>query len=434
MVGGILAMMAFYLTDTWFVARLGSAALAAMSFSFPVITALMSVGIGLMAGTSSVLARAIGAGDQARVQRLTTDALVFAVLLSVILTVLGLATIDPLFRLLGAPPALLPAIADYMRVWYAGLICLLVPMVGLGAIRATGDSRLQSRTMIAAALFNLILDPLLIFGLAGLPRLELTGAALATVIARTMTLAIGFWAVHWKFAMLSFTPPSMAELRVSWKRVLHIALPATGTNVIIPLATGVVVAILARFGPDSVAGFGAAARIEGVVLVPFYALSAVIGPFVGQNLGARQPQRIAAAVRLCRNFCLGAGITMAFVLAVLATPLMGLFSDQPRVVASGITYLRIVPISYAGAGVVMILNAAYNGLGRPLPAVAVSVARMLVLYIPGALAGAALFGIAGVFGAACAANLIAAGATLWWFPRVIARLHGPSGARFRDPP
>jgi len=421
MVWGILAMMAFYLTDTWFVARLGSAALAAMSFSFPVVTVLMSVGIGLMAGTSSVLARAIGEGDQARVQRLTTDALVFAVLLSLALSALGLATIDPLFRLLGAPRELLPAIGDYMRVWYAGLVCLLVPMVGLGAIRATGDSRLQSRTMIAAALLNLVLDPLLIFGLAGLPRLELTGAALATVIARTMTLAIGFWAVHWKFAMLSFTPPSATQLWRSWKRVLHIALPATGSNVIIPLATGVVIAILARFGPDTVAGFGAAARIEAVVLVPFYALSAVIGPFVGQNLGAGRPQRVAQAVRLCRNFCLGAGVTMALALALFGAPLMGLFSNQPEVIASGTTYLRIVPISYAGAGVVMILNAAYNGLGRPLPAVAVSVGRMLVLYIPGALAGAALFGIEGVFGSACAANLIAAAATLWWFPRVIAR-------------
>ncbi|NIO38779.1 MAG: MATE family efflux transporter, partial [Burkholderiales bacterium] len=101
MIWGILAMMAFNVTDTWFVAQLGAPELAAMSFTFPVVMVLISLGIGLMAGTSSVLARAIGEGDQQRVRRLTTDAVALSVLLSIALTVVGLMTMEPLFRLLG---------------------------------------------------------------------------------------------------------------------------------------------------------------------------------------------------------------------------------------------------------------------------------------------------------------------------------------------
>ncbi len=417
MAGGILAMMGFYLADTWFVSRLGAGALAAMGFAFPVVAVLLSLGIGLMAGTSSVIARAIGAGDRQRVRRLTSDALALALILAVALSAAGLATIEPLFTALGAEPALLPAIGAYMRIWYAGLVFLLVPMVGLGALRATGDSRLQARIMVGAALANVLLDPLLIFGLGALPGLGIGGAALATVIARAATLVAGYHALRRKHALLSFERPSAAELRASWRQVLHVGLPAAGTNMIIPLAHALVVAILAGFGAATVAGYGAAARIEGVTLVPFYALSAVIGPFVGQNLGAGRERRVRRAVRLCARFCLLAGVAMAVLLALLAPWLARLFASDPAVVATTVSYLRWVPLSYGAAGLVMVVNATFNGLGEPLPAVAVSAGRMLALYVPGAWAGALLAGPPGAFAAAALANLAAGAGALWWFNR-----------------
>ena len=415
MIWGILAMMAFNLTDTWFVAQLGELELAAMSFTFPVVMVLLSVSIGLMAGTSSVLARVIGAGDTERVRRITTDAAVFAFVLSVLLSVLGLLTIDPLFRLLGATPEVLPRIREYMVIWYAGFVFFLVPMVGLGAVRATGDSRLQSRIMIGAALVNLVLDPLLIFGLAGLPRLELEGAALATVIARAASFVVGFWALHSRKQMLVYTLPNMQQLWSSWKSVLHVGLPAAGTNVIIPMATGVVVAMIASGGPAAVAGFGAATRIEQVVLVVFYAMSAVIGPFMGQNLGARRTERIEQAARYCAVFCLVLGLLVAIGLGLVAEPLMRLFSDSPEVTQIGAAYLWIVSISFGAEGIIMVINAGFNGLGRPLPAVMVSITRMAILYLPLAYLGASLAGVRGIFAAACAANLLAAALAYGWF-------------------
>lgn len=414
MVWGILAMMAFNVTDTWFVAQLGVRELAAMSFTFPVIMVLISFGIGLMAGTSSVLARAIGEGDRRRVRRLTTDALTLSLLLSLVLTGIGLLTMRPLFRLLGAPEDLLPLISDYMTIWYAGFAVFLAPMAGMGAIRATGDTRLQSRLLIGSAILNLILDPLLIFGWLGLPRLELQGAAIATVAARAIILVAGFYALQFRMHLLTYRAPRFGMLWTSWRQVLHVGLPAAGTNVIIPIATGVIVSIIAGFGSDAVAGFGVAIRVEGVSLVVFYAMSAVIGPFVGQNLGAGKPERIVEAMRLSAVFCLGLGVVLAVVLGIGAELLIRAFNADPRVVSVGAAYLHIVPLSYGTAGIIMVANAAFNGLGRPLPAVAISVTRTLLLYIPLAYACAALFGLYGVFAASAAANVLVGIGAYWW--------------------
>lgn len=421
MIWGIAAVMSLNVVDTWFVAQLGERELAAMSFTFPVTFTLVSLGIGMMAGTASVLSRVLGEGDIERVRRLTTDAALLAAALAAAFTALGLLTLDEVFRLLGADEDILPLIRDYMVTWYAGFFFFLVPMVGLGAVRATGDSRLQSRIMIAAALVNLALDPLLIFGLAGLPRLELQGAALATVLARALSFVAGYWALHFNKRLLTYAVPTPSEFIASCRRVLHVGLPAAGTNVIIPLATGVVVALLAGYGPNAVAGFGAATRIEQIVLVPYFAMSSMIGPFVGQNLGARRYERIEEALRLSGRFCLVSGLVIAGALALAAPLLMRQFADHRAVVAIGVSYLWIVPVSFGAAGMVMVINAAFNGLGRPLPAVAVSVTRMALLYLPLAYGLSRWWGPAGVFAGAALANIIS-GVVAWsWFRRVCRR-------------
>lgn len=428
MIWGILAMMSFNVIDTWFCAQLGADELAAMSFTFPVVLIIISLGIGLMAGTSSVIARAIGQGDYERVKRLTTDSVVFSVILSLALSIIGIVTLEPLFTLLGAPEYLLPLIADYMIVWYAGLVAIVPPMAGLGAIRATGDSRFQSRVLILASVVNLVLDPLLIFGLAGLPRLELQGAAAATVAARATSIAAGFWALHYKHRMLTYVLPHPAAVVDSWRRMLHVGLPAAGTNIIIPVSTGIVIAMVARFGADAVAGFGAASRIEGLSLVVFYAMSSVIGPFVGQNLGAGKHERIVEANRRCAGFCLVFGLTVAVLLALSGGWLMRLFSESQPVVSVGTAYLWIVPVSYGAAGIVMTVNAAFNGLGKPFPAVAVSTLRMVVLYLPLAWAGAALMGVNGIFAAAAVANVLAGVIAYSWLKRTAVNVTPDDGS------
>lgn len=424
---GISATMGVYLVDTWFVGQLGPDPLAAIAFTFPVVFTLTSVAIGLGAGTSSVLARAIGADDTEQARRIATDALILAFLLTLVLAIIGIATIEPLFRLLGAPREMIPMIGDYMRIWYVGMVFVVVPMVGMASLRATGDARIPGLLMIASAVLNGLLDPLLIFGLGPFPRLELTGAALAGLIGRAAAFVGAIWVLHFRLGLLTLDWPGAAEIRRSWRRILHVGLPAAGTNAIIPISIGVVTAMLARHGTDVVAGFGVASRVEGMTLITFFAMSAIIGPVVGQNLAAGRHERIHEALRLCTRFCLGFGLLLAAVLAVFGRPLAALFSDEARVVSVAAAYFLIVPVSYGTAGMVMVMNAAFNGMGRPLPAVAVSVMRMVVIYLPLAWAGSALAGHAGIFAAYAVANVVCGFGAWRWAVREVGRQERETG-------
>ena len=403
---GITMMMAQSIIDAWFLGKVGDRALAAFSFGFPILMIITSVAIGLGAGTSSVVARAIGSGDHRRARRLATDSLLLSFMITALMAVIGILTINPLFKLLGAPADMIPMIRSFMTILYSGVPFFVVGMVGTSSMRASGDTVLPGKLMMAGALLNVILDPIFIFGIGPVPAMGLDGAATAALMARgSMFLGTVYFMVR-RLDMVSFNKPNPAELRKSWAAILHVGIPAAGTNAIIPVAMTLITAMIARYGPEAVAGFGVATRIESLVLVIFYALSSVIGPFVGQNLSAGHEHRIKQSLRLCVLFCMASGLVIALVLALAGNFVPTLFSQNPDVTKVTRLFLWIAPISYGAYGVVMVMNAAFNGLGKPMPAVYISTTRMMLLYLPLAIVGRALFGIAGIFAAYAAANIL----------------------------
>jgi len=411
---GIFTMMLQTFIDAWFIGKVGDDELAALAFAFPVIMVITSVAIGLGAGTSSVVARAIGSGDHRRARRLSTDSLILSFIVTAGIAFVGWLTIEPLFRLLGVPPEMMHLVEGYMRILYVGVPFVVVGMVAMASMRATGDTRLPSLLMVIASIINIILDPLLIFGLGPIPRMELNGAATAALLARASIFVGTVYFMHTRLDLLTFNKPDIGELRKSWSDILHVGIPAAATNAVIPVATGVITAMLAVYGPETVAGFGVASRVESLTLVMFYALSAIIGPFVGQNVAAAKSGRIFVALRLCSVFCIAIGVVIAIGLALAGGWIAGLFSENPAVTDVAELYMWIVPISYGAYGMVMVMNASFNGMGKPMPAVAISVARMAVLYVPLAMLGRYLFGIEGVFVAYAVANIATGIAAYSW--------------------
>ncbi|WP_417319368.1 MATE family efflux transporter [Emcibacter sp.] len=419
LVVGLLANMAFGLVDLYFVGMLGDDELAAMGYVTSVTMLLISASIGLSAGTSSVLARAFGRGDHDAIVRLSTCSFYLTLLISVVMSLIGLVTIDPLFTLIGANAKILPLIRDYIVIWYISSIFVIAPIVGMAAMRAMGDTMMQTKINIAAALANVILDPIFIFGLFGFPRLEIEGAALATAIARGGVFFAIYGLLYYRFEALEFSKAVLSSFKSSARSILHVAVPAAATNMIIPAGNVVLIGIISDYGQKAVAATNVAVRIESVCLVFFFSLSAVIGPVVGQNLSARRFDRIEEALKTCMAFCLAWGALLAITIALLAGFLAGQFSDDPYIIEKAVAYLYIIPVSYGAYGFVMSANASFNGIGKPLPGVIVSTMRTVVLPLPVIYFASFYYDLPVIYAITSASNIIAGALSFFWVMKTV---------------
>ncbi len=416
MIGGILAIMSMNIVDTFYVGQLGANELAAMSFTIPVVGILLSLAFGIGIGASSVIARAIGSGERSTVQAYCTQSLAIAFIVAISFAVIGFQFIEEIFYALGAPQSLIPLIREFMDVWFLGSFIVIIPMVGNSAIRAAGNTKLPSIVMISVAIVNMLLDPLLIFGLLGFPELGLKGAALSTIIAYAFAFIIGMYLLISKFNFLSLSA-CKGRIKESWQKILKIAIPAVSTNLIAPLSGALMTWFVAKYGAEAVAGLGVAIRIESLFLVIIMGLSSIMGPFVGQNWGAERYDRAFQALFISFKFVTFWSLTIACILWLFASPLSALFADEKAVVDSATQYLHIIPVSYMFLGLIMLTSAAANGIGTPLPSLLMSLLRLLVLYVPLAWVLGDMYGLNGIYAATSLANIVVGIGAFFWYQK-----------------
>ena len=414
---GIVASLISTLADTYFIAKLGTHELAALTFSFPVVMLIISVSIGFGTGVVAVISRTVGEGDQASVRALGTDSILLATILTAIISIIGFNTIDPLFKLLGAEDAVLPLIHQYMQIWYLGTLFQIIPQVGSSVIRAHGDARTPSALMGLAAIINAVLDPILIFGWGPIPAMGIAGAAWAGNIAR-LALIIMF-AIVIQRGMHALAPISFsaARLKNSWGKLLHIALPSTATQLVSPLASAIVTAIVASYGTASVAAYGIATRVEIFAFIYVMAIAIAVAPFVGQNAGAKRFDRVQEAISFAIKYCFVGGVVLVGVLALSAHWLATRFATDPEVIRLATLYFYIVPVCYAFAGIVAVSMSALNAMAMPLSASLIGLARSMLVTVPLVLLGSWLGGMEGIFVANCLAAIAVGVAAWWWLMR-----------------
>ena len=405
MIFGMLSMVLFNLVDSFFVSRLGVEQLAAMGFTFPIVMLVASIALGFSVATASVVSNAIGKGNPHEIRRLTTDSLIISLFIVVICAALGLFTMDRVFRLLGADGRILFFVKQYMRIWYLGVAFVVIPMVGNSAIRACGDTLLPSLIMVTSTIVNIILDPLLIFGLWIFPKMGLEGAAIATVIARAVGLVMSLLILHFKEKLIELTLPPMKELIASAKQIFYIGIPSAASRILMPLTMAIVIRIVATFGPVPVAAMGVAIKIEMFVFMVIMALSTALIPFVGQNFGAKNLDRVKEAVSKANTFSFIWGLGAFIVLIFLAVPLGNLFGKNAEVAQCIALYLWIVPISYGLRGSAFLVSTVLNAVRKPFISISVNLARMFVFYIPLAIIGRHLGGLQGLFTGLTVANI-----------------------------
>ena len=404
---GMIMLFSFNLVDTFFISRLGTEPLSAISFTFPVTFSILSLAIGLGIGTSAVVANYLGRGEHEKAKQASTVTSYTSMGITLIVALAAYLLMDQTFLLLGANQSLLPQIREYMSIWLPTSILLVGIMTANSVLRASGDTRTPSIVMAAAGLINAALDPVLIFGLGPFPAMGIQGAALATAISWAIGFAYIFYCLYRQGLILKGLPDSQV-FRSSSREMLRIGIPASGANMLTPVAAGIMTAIAATYGPETVAAFGVGSRLESIAILLVLALSTTLPPFISQNFGAGRMERVRDAYRLALKFVLLWQMLIYLLMASMSTLIARVFTKNDIVIEAISIYIWILPLGYGLQGVIILTNSALNALHRPMHALYLSIARFFVFYIPLAWMGSYYFGLIGFFAGASLGNLLMA--------------------------
>lgn len=420
MIMGMAVLMTFGLVDTFFIGMLGTQELAAISFTFPVTFTVISLNIGLGIGTSAVIAKLLGARQNTQAKETATAALMLTMVLAIIFAAIGVMTLEPIFRLMGADDKQLLLIKEYMLVWYGAGVFLAMPMVGNSVLRAYGDTKTPSYVMAFGGLINAVLDPILIFGWGPVPGFGIQGAAIATLIAWAVSLFYILYILAINRKLIEPKLLNWQQLKRSTGGILKIGLPAAGANMLTPISAGIVTTIVAGYGPQAVAAWGVGGRLESIASIMVLSLSMTLPPFISQNFGANNFDRAKRAYRLCVKFVIVWQLIIFGILVLLSSVVANVFSDEPEVISTIVLFLVIVPLGYGMQGVTILTNSSFNAMHMPMSALSLNTMRLFVFFVPFSFLGSYWFGLLGLFGAGVVANIAVGCIAFVWCKTILA--------------
>lgn len=410
---GISSMIFASMIETIYIGILGARELAAYSFMFPVIMALTSISMGVGIGASSLIARAEGEGDREQVKRLATHTVFLTLALTLVLSCSTYFFLEFFYASMGAKGEVLQLVVAYAEIWVVfGLVSFTIPMVSSTVLRALGIAKVPGYIMTITSGVQLVVSPILIFGLFGVPAQGLLGSAYGfLIIGFIRIIAFGVLVANENILL---TREVLKGWLLSAKAIMYIALPSMLSSLIGPISIGITIALLAAHGDVIVAAFGVVSRIEMLVTMILGALASSVAPFVGQNWGAKQDDRVREGLSIAYRFCLLWGVVCFIVLGLFGDNLVALINDDEQLTEAAGWFLIIVPIGFGLMGVGQVAASVFIALGKPMPPTILSILRTVVVYIPMAIAFDRYWGYIGIFVSLMVANVLFGGAAYAW--------------------
>ena len=372
----------FAVVDVFWVGRLGANAVATVGLTESLLALVFAIGLGLALSTTAMVARRIGEKDPEDAAIAGVQAVVLGLAISLGMGIPAGIFAPQLLRLMGATPAIVAVGSGYARIALGGCGAIIMLFLNNAIFRGAGDAAIAMRLLWVSNIINLILDPCFIFGVGPFPHLGVTGAALATFSGRTIGVLYQFYRLLKGSERIHVLA---RHLRVSMSvmlRLLRVSLIGMLQFAIANASWILLVRIVAVFGSASVAGFTVAIRIVTFFILPSWGLSNAAATLVGQNLGARQPDRAAQAVWRTGfyNMLFLGSIGIFFV--VFATPVVKLFVDDPAVIPIAALALRTFCCGNAGYAYGMVMLQAFNGAGDTVTPTIVNFFGFWVLELP----------------------------------------------------
>ncbi|MBT5686787.1 MAG: MATE family efflux transporter [Gammaproteobacteria bacterium] len=410
---GISSMILASMIETIYIGILGAKELAAYSFMFPVIMALTSISMGVGIGASSLIARAEGEGNREQVKKLATHTVFLTLALTLVLSFSTYFYLEFFYAAMGAEGEVLQLVVAYAEIWVVfGLVSFTIPMVTSTVLRALGIAKLPGYIMTITSGVQLVVSPVLIFGLFGVPAQGLLGSAYGfLIIGFIRIIAFGVLVARENILL---TRGVFSGWLLSARAIMHIALPSMLSSLIGPISIGITIALLAAHGDVIVAAFGVVSRIEMLVTMILGALASSVAPFVGQNWGAKQDDRVQEGLSIAYRFCLFWGVLCFIVLGLFGGNLVGLINDDEQLIEAAGWFMIIVPISFGLMGIGQVAASVFIALGKPMPPTVLSILRTVVVYIPMAIVFDRYWGYIGIFISLMVANVLFGVAAYAW--------------------
>ena len=383
----------FAVVDVFWVGRLGADAVATIGLTESLLSLVFAVGLGLSLSTTAMVARRIGEKDPEGAAVAGVQAIIIGLAFSIVVGIPCFLYGPELLRLMGASPQIVSTGGNYTRIALGGSGAIMMLFLNNAIFRGAGDAAIAMRLLWVSNIINLILDPCLIFGWGPFPKLGVTGAALATFTGRSIGVLYQFYRlmrgseririlrrqVHVNLQVL------LKLLRVSLTGILQFAIAHTSWIGL--------VRIISIFGSAALAGYTIAIRIVIFILLPSWGLSNAAATLVGQNLGAKQPERAETSVWRTGFYNMVFLGTIGIFFLIFATPVIRLFTQDPAVVPLAVTCLRIISTGNIGYAYGMVMLQAFNGAGDTLTPTIVHFFGFWLLEIPLAYALAIPFGM-----------------------------------------
>jgi putative MATE family efflux protein len=413
----MLLQTAYNLADTFWLGRYSTEALAGISFAFPMVFLLISIGMGVSVAGSVLVAQHTGAGEPREAAYAAAQTVAYAVLLSLVLGSVGAVVVDDFLALMGAGPGVLAGAASYMRIVSIGLFLMFGFFVFISLMRGYGDTITPMLVMLGTVILNIALDPFVIFGWGPFPELGITGAALATVFSRGVAAAVGLW------IMVHGDRGVTIHLRDLWPdpdfgaRIARVGGPASIETTSRALSVNLLLFIVGSFSYQVEAAFGVGTRVFSTIFLPAVAVAQGVETMTGQNVGAGKEDRAARTndVAALAMFLILSG--MGVLVFLFAAPIVAVFTPDATVIEIGASFLRFVAPSFGFMGVMRAYSGGFRGTGRTLTAAAIAVATLGAIRLPVAYYGALAMGPDGIWLSFAVSNVAGAAVALAWFRR-----------------
>ena len=378
----LLVQSLYNIVDGIFVARLGENALAATSLAFPVQLLMIAVGVGTGVGVNALLSKNIGAKDEGMIGKTAATGVVLALLSTVAFMILGVAGTGYFIRSFTQDPQIEAYGIQYLSICMIVCVGSFLGTMYQRFLQSTGDTFDSMVSLIAGALTNIVLDPVLIFGLFFFPRMEVVGAAVATVIGQCVSAVVAVWLNKKRNPLVK---ADFRGFRLEGRivgQIYRVGLPTIVTQAVGSVMVAAVNAILMPFSATAVAFFGVYYKLQNFLFMPMNGLGQAAIPIIGYSYGAKKHDRIKEAIRTTLPIAIGIALAATVVFLLFPSQLLGLFSPSENMLELGIPALRIIAPTFALASVTMILGYSMAGLGNGLVNMLGTVIRQLIPFVP----------------------------------------------------